>query len=169
MWRMDDENAEGRHTLVVVIGFCLLLAAAFIFYLGTGREQWLPAKARVQTVEVRCEMHDSGRYRRPTQRVIIGCDQVERFRADNAGRGWYLSRKYSGEVLVTRGGESVVVDMELGRVGSPPRVGDYFDLVQDPTSPGSVSFPDRSLSEKMTAGSLAGLGIFVLALAFFWI
>jgi len=169
-WTMDDERGEQRHMLAVVVGFALLLIAAFVLYLGTIRGQWPTASAQVLTVQVRCEIDAQG-YTRSSRRappVYIACDQVDRFRADNPHRQWSMHKRYSGDVRVVRDGSAVTIEMGLRQVNGPPRVGDRFEVVQNPDVPTDVAFPDRSLVETLAGACLGGLGVFVLALAFFW-
>ena len=169
-WTEDDGKAEQRHLLMVLVGIGLLLAAAALLYLGGIRWQWPTAQAQVLTVQLQCEMDAQG-YSRSARRappVIIACDQVDRFRADNPHRRWTLQKRYSGQVRVEREGIVVTVEMGLGRVGSPPKVGDRFVLVQNPDLPSDVAFPDRSVGETLAGLCTGGLGVFVLALAFFW-
>jgi hypothetical protein len=169
-WAIDDNESEQRHVLLVLLGLGLLLAAAFVLYLGTTRGQWPTANAQVLTVQVRCEMHAQG-YSRASRRappVFIACDQVDRFRADNPHRRWTMYKRYSGQVRVEREGSVVTVEMGLGNLGSRPGVGDRFDVVQNPDVPTDVAFPEQSLTETLVGICLAGLGAFVLAFAFFW-
>jgi hypothetical protein len=169
-WTADDEGSEQRHVLLVVLGLALLLVAALVFYLGTTRGQWPTARAQVLAVQVRCEMDAQG-YSRGTRRappVFIACDQVDRFRADNPHRRWSVYRRYSGDVRVVRDGSAVTIEMGLGSAGNPPRIGDTFDVVQNPDVPTDVALPQQSLSETLVGACLGGLGTFVLAVAFFW-
>ena len=165
----DQDDSEELHMLLVVAGFALLLVAAFCLYLGSSRSQWPIAIAQVLTVEVRCEMEAAG-YSRAARRappVVIACDQVDRFRADNPNRSWIMSRRYSGQVRITRDGDAVTLVMGIGQAGNTPRVGDTFEVAQNPDMPGDVTFPERGMMETMAGFGVGGLGLFVLAAAFF--
>lgn len=169
MRSFDQDNSEELHMALVVAGFALLLVAAFCLYLGSTRSQWPIASARVLTVEVRCEMDAAG-YSRAARRappVVIACDRVDQFRADNPNRSWTMSRRYSGQVRVMGDGNAVTLVMDIGRTGTPPRVGDAFEVAQNPEVPGDVAFPERSMMETMAGFGVGGLGLFVLAAAFF--
>lgn len=170
MWSSNDESGEQTHNLLMLAGFALLLVAAAVFYMGTTRSHWPVASAQVLTVEVRCSMRANSysRYSGRPRSVIIGCDQVERFRADNPGRSWNMTRLYSGDVRVVRDGKAVTVEMGLGRLGGAPRVGDRFEVAQNPDIPSDVAYLERGLSEVLVGMCIGGLGLFVLALAFFW-
>ena len=169
-WTIDDDGNEQRHMIAVWAGLGLLLVAAFALYLGTTRAQWPTAQAQILSVQLRCEMEAEG-YTRSSRRapsVIISCNQVEQFRADNANRRWNLIKRYSGDVRVERDDHAVTVHMGLGQSGGAPRVGDRFEVVQNPNDPSDVTFPERSMGETLVGLCLGGLGAFVLAIAFFW-
>ncbi|MHA6728635.1 hypothetical protein [Devosia sp. A369] len=172
-WYNDSgESLISAHALLLLLGFDALIVAAVMFQLGTNRSSWPTASAQILSVEVRCRMTPMGwRYRHSYRPVIIGCEQVDRFRADNTNRSWSSSRVYSGEVAVTRDGQTVrfVRPLSVADVGMVPAVGGVFEVVQNPRVPTDVSRPNWSLSELMIGGSLAGLGAFLLAIAFFWV
>ena len=171
MWSSDQDQSERLHSLLVMGGLCLLLVAAFCLYLGNSRTDWPIARAEVRTVDVRCEMDALGptRSARRTPSVIVPCDQADQFRAYNADRSWTLVRLYSGQVRVERDGTVVSVEMGLGRGGRPPEVGDRFEVMQNPDLLTDVVSVDRSTTETYAGLAIGGLGVFVLALAFFLI
>lgn len=172
-WYNDGgEPLISAHAVLLLLGFGVLIVAAVMFQLGTNRSSWPAASAQILSVETRCRMSAMEfRYRRAYGRVVIGCDQVDRFRADNANRRWRATRVYSGEVAVTRDGQTVrfVRALSLADVGTVPVVGGVFEVVQNPNVPTDVSRPSWSLSEMMIGSTLAGLGAFLLAIAFFWV
>ena len=57
--------------------------------------------------------------------------------------------------------------MGIGQAGNTPRVGDTFEVAQNPDMPGDVTFPERGMMETMAGFGVGGLGLFVLAAAFF--
>jgi hypothetical protein len=100
--------------------------------------------------------------------VYIDCDDVARFRAENAHRHWNLVKLYSGNVRVIGDGQTVTVELGLRQWNGVPRVGDRFTVVQNPDDPRDVQYPDRSLGETLIGSLLGGLGAFVIAIALFW-
>ena len=104
---------------------------------------------------------------RPRGQVVLG-HRADRPVALGVDRAVLAGARYSGDVRVVRDGSAVTIEMGLRQVNGSPRVGDRFEVVQNPDVPTDVAFLDRSLVETLAGACLGGLGVFVLALAFFW-
>ncbi|KKC39377.1 hypothetical protein WH87_03955 [Devosia epidermidihirudinis] len=169
MWARSSDG-QGGHYLLFAIGIVALIAGALVWHFGTAKYGWPVAQARVMSVEVECQiqLHSLPLLsRRRSDPFVIPCDQVERFAADNPSRSWNLNRIYSGNVEVTRDGRTVGVFMNLGGA-SNQRVGADFEVIQNPENLTQVTRMDQAMAETYAGGGLAGFGIFVLAIVFFW-
>jgi hypothetical protein len=174
MWSAYDKEHPARvRMLLIVVGFGLLLVGAFGLYRGSTRSFWPIAQAQILTVETRCEMNAVySRHRRRTSSVpvVVDCNEVDQFRAEHPRRSWNVVWLYSGNVRVVRDGNAVILQMELRRSSSglAPKVGDSFEMVQNPDVPSEVAFPERSWTTIFVAAGMGALGAAVLIVVFWF-
>ncbi|MET3925113.1 hypothetical protein [Devosia sp. 2618] len=171
LWYNRDEPLLSGHQVTLIAAFIAFLIAGYFLHSGLEKSRWPVATAQVLSVDIRCEMTSTGYSRRASSRsVFVGCDQVAQFRRDNADRRWTMRRIYQGDVRVTRAGQSVTISLPLSEsdIGSVPKVGMTFEMIQNPASSSEVSFTDRDLTEVLVGMFVGGFGVFMLLLAFFW-
>lgn len=161
------EPTEGTHYIIFLLGIGALLGGALIWHFGIARNGWPVAQARVLTVEMSCQIQErSISHRRSPRPFILPCDQIDQFRANNPSNSWDLRYLYAGNVEVTGRVAPVVVEMDLS--ASRAKIGSTFDVVQNPDSASVVASVEQSTTEIYAGGSLAGLGVFLVAIGFFW-
>lgn len=107
----------------------------------------LPATATVTGVKAWCEMtsFETGILSKTTTTARIDCGTADAFIALHPGKQWVKGERYDGAVRVERDGQKPVMAlMPLEKInGRAPRVGDVFDVLQDPANPSDVERPGQ--------------------------
>jgi hypothetical protein len=146
-----------------VFGLVAIVIGATLVIDFVAKQNWTPLEAKVLSVDVECEMEatEIGILSKTTSKAVIGCDQVEQFKALYPDKTWRVHTKYLGllQFGASRQTASLLLQEKAGR---PPAADDVVIVVQNPAHPSEIAHASRRGTTNLLLGG--GIGAFGLLL-----